>query len=94
VVVFKRWYEGGAGDECVIVVNFANQHYSAYEFGLPAAGRWKRRFSSDRKIYSQDFNGSASGDIDAIEQPYDGQSHRGQVELPPYTVLIYSQDPS
>jgi 1,4-alpha-glucan branching enzyme len=94
VVVFKRWSDGGAGDECVIVVNFANQHYSEYEFGLPVGGRWKRRFSSDRKIYSQAFNGIASGDIDAIDQPYDGQSHRGRIELAPYTVLIYSQDPS
>ena len=92
VVAFKRWCDGGPGDECIVVVNFANQHYQQYEFGLPAGGRWIRRFSSDRPVYSDDFDGNASGDIDAINQAHDGQTHRGQIELPPYTALIYSQN--
>ncbi len=92
VVSFKRWSGGGVRDECVVIVNFANQHYDQYEIGLPTSGQWKRRFSSDRKSYSEDFGGEASGDIESIDQPYDGQSHRGGVQLPPYTVLIYSQD--
>ncbi len=94
VVAFKRTFEGGAGDECVIIANFANQHFSEYEFGLPAAGVWRRRLSSDAKQWSDDFGNAASGDVQASSKPYDGQSCRGKVELPPYTVLIYSQDPS
>ena len=94
VVAFKRWFDGGVGDECIVICNFANQHYEMYEFGLPNGGQWKRRFSSDRKQWSDDFGGAASGDITADEQPRDGQSHTGRVELPPYTVLIYSQEPS
>jgi len=50
--------------------------------------------STDRKQWSDDFGGNASGDINAIAEPYDGQSHRGQIELPPYTVLVYSQNAS
>ena len=94
VVAYKRSFDGGAGDECIIIANFAHQHLSDYEFGLPSAGVWKRRFSSDREKYSEDFAGAASGDIEAIEEPHDGQSHRGRIELPPYTALIYSQDHS
>lgn len=92
VVAFRRWYNGGQGDETIVIVNFANQHYEQYEFGLPAGGTWSRRFSSDRKAFSEDFGGQASGDIEASEEAYDGQSHRGRIELPPYTVLIYSQN--
>ncbi len=92
VVGYLRSFEGGPGDDCIILVNFANIHREQYEFGLPAGGTWKRRFSSDRTAYSDDFGGSASGDIEAVEDAYDGKSHRGRVELPPYTVLIYSQD--
>ncbi len=92
VVVYKRWFDGGAADECIIIVNFANQHYEQYEIGLPMSGVWKRRFSSDRTAYSDDFGGNASGDIESIAEPHDGQPHRGRIELPPYTVLIYSQD--
>jgi len=94
VVAFKRFSDDCPGDECVIVSNFANQHYTNYEFGLPAAGKWHRRVSTDRKQWSNDFGGNASGDIDAIQEPYDGQSHRGRIELPPYTVLVYSQNAS
>lgn len=76
----------------VVIANFANRHFGQYEFGLPSEGKWKRRFSSDREAYSDDFAGAASGDIDAVPEGYDGQPCRGRIELPPYTVLIYSQD--
>jgi 1,4-alpha-glucan branching enzyme len=92
VIAFRRWLNGGPRDETIVIANFANQHYAQYEFGLTAAGLWKRRFSSDRKRFSEDFDGQASGDIQAIDEPYDGQSHRGRIELPPYTVLIYSYE--
>ena len=92
VVAYKRSFDGGPGDDCIIIANFANQHFSEYEFGLTAAGTWKRRFSSDRETYSEDFDSAASGDIEAIDGPYDGQANRGRIELPPYTVLIYSQN--
>jgi 1,4-alpha-glucan branching enzyme len=93
VMAFRRWFDGGAGDDTIVIVNFANQHYEQYDVGLPSGGRWLRRFSSDRKVYSNDFAENASGDIEAINEHRDGQSHRGRIELPPYTVLIYSQDP-
>ena len=94
VVAFKRWFDGGAGDETIVILNFANQHHQQYEFGLPSAGLWKRRFSSDRQIFSDDFGGNASGDIEASDEAYDEQPCRGRVDLPPYTALIYSQEPS
>ncbi|MCA9126874.1 MAG: alpha amylase C-terminal domain-containing protein [Planctomycetales bacterium] len=92
VVAFRRWSDGGLGDETIVIINFSNQQHGQYKFGLPTGGRWLRRFSSDLKVYSDDFAEKASGDIDAIAEPYDGQQYRGQIELPPYTVLIYSQD--
>ncbi|MFG0253768.1 MAG: alpha-amylase family glycosyl hydrolase [Rhodopirellula sp. JB053] len=93
VVAYRRRYDGGKGDDVIVVANFSNRHFERYEFGLPAEGVWKRRFSSDQKRYSDQFGNQASGDVTADAAPYDGQSHRGQVELPPYTVLIFSQDP-
>ncbi len=92
VIAFKRSSTGGPGDDTIVIVNFANRHFEQYEFGLPAAGLWKRRFSSDSTAYSDEFGGNSSGDINAFDAPYDGQSHRGCIELPPYTMLIYSQD--
>ncbi|QDS95759.1 1,4-alpha-glucan branching enzyme GlgB [Roseimaritima multifibrata] len=94
VIGYRRSYGGGAGDDTIVIVNFANQHFSDYEFGLPADGTWKRRFSSDRAAYSEDFGGNATGDLQAISAPYDGQAFRARIDLPPYTALIYSQDPT
>ncbi|MCO8123151.1 alpha-amylase family glycosyl hydrolase [Stieleria sp. TO1_6] len=93
VIGYRRSERGGPGDDVVVIVNFANQLYEQYQFGLPAAGTWVRRFSSDRTAYSDDFGGAASGTINANESPYDNQPYCGVVHLPPYTALIYSQDP-
>lgn len=97
VVAFHRKDVGGPGDDCVIVVNFANKHFSNYQIGLPSEqpeskGLWLRRFSSDRGKYSDDFGGAASNEIEAIGEPYDSMPMSGKIELPPYTALIYSQD--
>ncbi len=92
VVAFQRSHDGGPGDDVVVIASFANQHFEQYQFGLPTDGNWSRRFSSDRRIYSEDFGDQASGDIEAEPQPYDGKPCSGRVELPPYTVLIYSQN--
>ncbi len=94
VVAFQRSFDGGPGDDVVIIANFANQHFEQYEIGLPANGKWCRRFSSDLQIYSDDFGGRASGDMEAASDSYDGKPCSGRIELPPYTVLIYSQDAS
>lgn len=94
IVAFRRSHTGGPQDDVIVIANFANQRFENYEFGLPAGGQWKRRFSSDLKQYSDDFGGSASGDIEAEHRGYDGQSHCGRIQLPAYTVLIYSQDAS
>jgi 1,4-alpha-glucan branching enzyme len=94
VVGYHRYLDGGPGDDCVVLINFSNVHLSQYEFGLPAAGNWKRRFSSAQKSYSQAFHGQATRDIEAGYDTYDGLPNSGKVQLPPYTVLIYSQDPT
>ncbi|PAY18966.1 1,4-alpha-glucan branching protein [Rhodopirellula sp. SM50] len=92
VVAYVRRFDGGPGDDVVVIANFAHQHFENYEFGLPSQGTWKRRFSSDREAYSDEFGGDASGDIDAMPEGYDGQPCKARIQLPPYTVLIYSQD--
>ncbi len=92
VVAFLRRFEGGPGDDCVVVVNFANQHFEHYEIGLPTSGVWKRRFSSNREQYSDDFGGGSVPQIETQDRGYDGQPYGGRLEIPPYSAVIYSQD--
>lgn len=92
VIVFRRWEEGGPGDDVVVVANFALTAKEKYRVGFPHAGRWRLRLNSDAKIYSDDFSNYASGDVQATAEGYDGMAASGELAIGPYTVLIYSQD--
>jgi 1,4-alpha-glucan branching enzyme len=92
VIAYRRYTDGGPGDDVIVILNFANKQLENYQIGLPASGNWRRRFSSDRVRYSEDFSGAASGDVQALNEPYDGQPHSVRLRIPPYTALIYSQD--
>ena len=92
VVAFRRSFDGGPGDDCIIVVNFSNQFFEHYTIGLPSIGPWKRRFSSNREKYDDDFGGGSLAQLAAEPGNQDGQPNVGHFSLPPYTVLIYSQD--
>ncbi|MFW6161991.1 MAG: alpha-amylase family glycosyl hydrolase [Planctomycetota bacterium] len=93
VIAFHRWEEGGPGDDVVVVANFANQAYDAYEIGVPRDGEWKVRLNSDWTGYSPDFGGLPSSDTTAIPGERDGLACHATVGLPPYSVILLSQDP-
>jgi 1,4-alpha-glucan branching enzyme len=92
VVGYRRHLEGGPGDDVIVILNFANKLLDNYQIGFPASGAWMRRFSSDRTRYSDDFSGAASGDGQALDEPYDGQPYSVRLCIPAYSALIYSQD--
>ena len=92
VLAFRRWSEGGPGDETVVVVNLRNTSYGDYRIGLPAEGRWRVRFNSDWKGYSEAFSDAEAYDVEASGESQDGLPASGTVGLGPYTVLILSQD--
>ena len=91
VLAFRRWMEGGAGDETVVVLNFANRAYEGYRIGLPAEGLWRVRFNSDWHGYSPLFGNHPSFDVQAEAQPQDGCPYSGTVGLGPYAAVILSR---
>jgi len=92
MLAFQRWDQHGKGDDVVVIVNFANEFKQDYEIGFPAKGTWKLRFNSDASIYSDAFANTNSSDVQEQPGETDGLSHRGSVNIGPYSVLIYSQD--
>jgi 1,4-alpha-glucan branching enzyme len=89
ICAYHRWYEGGAGDDVFVIVNFANTWAEGISAPFPRPGLWKLRLNSDWSGYSESF-GSEAQDATAQEGP-DG--FRASLKIPPYTALIYSQDP-
>jgi len=90
VIAYHRWSDGGPGDDVVAVANFANRPYHSYNVGFPRAGTWHLRFDSDWRGYSSDY-GNVGRTTSADEGPNHGLPASGNVDLGPYSLLIYSQ---
>ena len=93
MVAFRRWFDGGPGDDVVVVANFDRNPREKFELGFPAPGAWKLRLNSDWGGYSSAFGTYPSGDVTAEPGAYDGLPAHAPVNIGPYTVLVFSQIP-
>jgi 1,4-alpha-glucan branching enzyme len=93
IVAFRRWDQGGAADDVVVVANFLHEAQTDDVVGFPAEGSWRLRFNSDSRGYSERFQGHESGDVRVDPGEYDGLPFHGRISVAPYSVLIFSQDP-
>ncbi len=91
VIAFHRWEAGGAGDDVVVVMNFAATAYAAYEFGVPRPGWWRVRFNSDWQGYSPDFGNQPAYDTVATVGGRDGMPASLSIGLGAYSGVILSQ---
>jgi len=91
VIAFRRWDEGGTGDDVVVVANFHRDPRDGYEIGFPAAGNWLLKLNSDWGGYSEHFGDHPSAAVDAQPGDYDGLPAKGAVSVGPYSVLIYTR---
>jgi 1,4-alpha-glucan branching enzyme len=92
LIAYHRWDQGGAGDDVVVVLNFANQGYTNYYLGLPRAGLWKVRFNSDWIGYDGYFGNWLSYDTEASGPGADSLPFSANIGIGPYTAIILSQD--
>lgn len=86
VMAYHRWQNGGAGDDVIVVINFANKTFKDYKMDLPRDGQWRVRFNSAWHGYSPDFKKLEVPDVTA-------ENKQTSFILPPYSALILSQDP-
>lgn len=94
VIAYHRWMNGGPGDDVVVVANLSDQHLFDYWIGLPNAGEWVLRFNSDANDYSPAFTDVWTTNIHAISPGRDGMAASGGMALGPYTMLVFSQEPT
>ena len=92
VVAWRRWADGGPGDDVVIVANFSPTAFPVYRLGMPDDGLWRARFSSDDSTNSPIFSGHPTPDVEAEPRPKDGQPASADVSVGPYSLVVYSQD--
>lgn len=92
LIAMHRWKEGGAGDDVVVVFNFAEGRKENYVIGLPQGGEWKLRFNSDTTLYNEEMDETPSGDITANAEGHDGLGFSAPITIGAYACLIYTQD--
>jgi 1,4-alpha-glucan branching enzyme len=92
VIAFRRWADGGPGDDVTVIANFANRAWEDYRIGFVRQGMWKLRFNSDAACYSEDFGDFPAADVLPEAKKHDGLPFSAAVKLAPYSVLIYSED--
>jgi 1,4-alpha-glucan branching enzyme len=91
LVGFHRWDVGGAGDDVVVIANFANTGYTSYNLGMPRGGTWYVRFNSDWNGYSSDFSNWNSYTTTANAGAKDGLGYNANVGIGPYSIIVLSQ---
>jgi 1,4-alpha-glucan branching enzyme len=90
VVAYHRWSDGGPGDDVVVVANFANRAYDAYNLGFPREGTWHLRFNSDWSGYDGSFsNKGYTTTADRVANQ--GMPCSGNIGIGPYSAIILSQ---
>ncbi len=92
MIAFQRWWDHGARDDVVVVVNLGSQPRGNYTIGMPSPGLWRLRFNSDATIYSDDFGDFDSFDLEAVAGDYDGMPAHAALAIAPYSLLVYSRD--
>ncbi len=95
IIAFHRWLNGGVKDDVIVVASFTHRSIEGgYRLGLPRNGTWIIRFNSDWKGYSPEFHdiSTSNGEVVAENEPYDGCDFSGVFSLPPYGLLILSQE--
>ena len=90
VVACTRWNHGGADDDVVVVANFSCNDYDKNDYSIrfPSAGTWYRHFNSDSKLYSDDFGGGGSAQVEAAGEP-----PAATVSMGKYSLQIFSKNP-
>jgi 1,4-alpha-glucan branching enzyme len=91
LLAFRRWMDGGPGDETVIVANFSAKPLENLTLGFFTPGAWKLRLNSDWKGYSAAFGNYPSSDVTAEAGECDGLPNHGHISIGPYSVLVFSQ---
>ncbi len=90
VLAYHRWYEGGPGDDVLVIANVDHRAHGHLAIAVPHAGRWALRVNTDAAVYSDIFEDLPASDLDVAEAD-DGVGAVADVSIGPYSALIYTR---
>jgi 1,4-alpha-glucan branching enzyme len=83
VIAYHRWWNGGPGDDVIVVANFSYLGINNYNIGMPRGGRWRVRLNSDWDGYDSEFLNWTSLDTNAVSGSKDGLPYNANVSVAP-----------
>ncbi len=95
VIAYHRWFEGGAGDDVIVVANFSHKPLDEYKLGFPHPGLWRVRFNSDLDRYDHEFTVHICADVEVVAGGGDETAvmpYTGSITIGQYSILICSVD--
>ena len=78
-------------DDVVVAANFSVSGRTGYRIGLPQGGTWYVRFNSDASSYDGSFSNWGTVDLNAEAVPWDGMGYSAEINIGPYSTVIFSQ---
>ncbi|HEX5245212.1 MAG TPA: alpha-amylase family glycosyl hydrolase [Tepidisphaeraceae bacterium] len=87
-LAYRRWDK--RGDDVIVAINLSSSSVKA-TIGFPRPGRWTTRFGSNSTIYDSRFSDANGGEIVATAAPSEGLAASADVNISPYSVMIFSQ---
>lgn len=91
VLAYHRSYEGGPGDDVMVIANFSAEPRENFRLGLPSGSQWHERLNSDWSRYVKGKGAPTADPIDAEEMEWDELPYSAEFNIPPYSVVILSQ---
>lgn len=91
-LAYRRWRDGGPGDDTVVVVNLHHLPVDDLAVRVPGPGIWRVRLNSDSRFYSPDFGDHPSHDAETFEMGEGGEPGIC-VSVAGYSFLVLSMDP-
>ena len=89
LIAYRRWNTGAAGDDVVVVANFANASRTGYTINFPKTGTWYVQFNSDWIKYGSDYASFGTrGSVVASGNPA-----TARIDIRNYSALVFSQVP-
>lgn len=89
VLAYRR--HGASGEDVLVVVNFANTPYAAYDVGVPDANAWRIRLNTDLPAYGSDFTGTQRGTVTPVLRAKDGKPYALPLVLGPYSAIVLTR---
>ncbi len=88
IIAYRRYSTGRVGDDVIVICNFANTSWPAYNIsGFPHTNVWYTQLSSDWTKYGSDY-----GNYGSSATTVSVGSTTATISIAPYSVLILSQN--